>query len=533
MRSLHPVFTYAIIFSAIFLLHAPLLRLPYFWDEAGYYVPAARDLLLAHSLIPHSTLSSAHPPLVLVWLALWWKLSGFTPAVTRTAMLMVAPLCLLGTFRLARTVANTSVALGSTVALALYPVFFAQSSMAQLDVAAAAFSVWALTCYFEDRLAMSAVMLCVAVLCKETALITAIAIAGWHLGWRILGRKSESEFAPPPRALAWIVALVAAPAAVLVAWYGFHYAKTGYVFGSPEFFSYNVSSTVQPLRIVLAFIKRVWQLVGYMNMFVLTLAAFAAMTLLEPRLLSTGARETRPRIELRSQGVMGAVIAAYVIALSLVGGAVLARYMLPVVPLMIILCVSTLWRRVRHWAGAMLIVYAAFAVGLVVNPPYVFAPEDNLAYRDYVLLHKRAATFLDERFARSRVLTAWPATDELSHPYLGYTKVAIPVVAIENFSAPELLGVARDNSLYDVAVVFSTKYEPSRDLARLIPGFEALQTRFFGFHRDLPADVAAQLLGGRVIYSDARHGQWIAVIEIERPENATMPLRPSLPKRRG
>ena len=24
----------------------PLLRLPYFWDEAGYYIPAARDLLL-------------------------------------------------------------------------------------------------------------------------------------------------------------------------------------------------------------------------------------------------------------------------------------------------------------------------------------------------------------------------------------------------------------------------------------------------------------------------------------------------------
>jgi hypothetical protein len=26
---------FAIIFAFIFLLHAPLLRLPYFWDEAG------------------------------------------------------------------------------------------------------------------------------------------------------------------------------------------------------------------------------------------------------------------------------------------------------------------------------------------------------------------------------------------------------------------------------------------------------------------------------------------------------------------
>ncbi|HVZ16112.1 MAG TPA: hypothetical protein VG897_03270, partial [Terriglobales bacterium] len=33
----------AIIFLGLLLLHAPLLSLPYFWDEAGYYVPAARD----------------------------------------------------------------------------------------------------------------------------------------------------------------------------------------------------------------------------------------------------------------------------------------------------------------------------------------------------------------------------------------------------------------------------------------------------------------------------------------------------------
>jgi len=55
---------FAVILLVIFLLHVPLLRLPYFWDEAGYYVPAARDILLTASFIPHSTVSNAHPPLV-------------------------------------------------------------------------------------------------------------------------------------------------------------------------------------------------------------------------------------------------------------------------------------------------------------------------------------------------------------------------------------------------------------------------------------------------------------------------------------
>jgi len=102
--SLHPALIFAAIFVVIFLLHAPLLRLPYFWDEAGYYVPAARDLLLHGSLIPHTTVSNAHPPLVMAWLALWWKVVGYAPAVTRAAMLVFAAFSLLGVFRLAEVV---------------------------------------------------------------------------------------------------------------------------------------------------------------------------------------------------------------------------------------------------------------------------------------------------------------------------------------------------------------------------------------------------------------------------------------------
>ena len=115
-------------FAALMALHAPLLRLPYFWDEAGYYVPAARDLLLTGSLIPHSTVSNAHPPLVMAYLALWWKVAGFAPMVTRTAMLLAASFALLGLFRLAQSVANSEVAVATTILTAIYPVFFSQSS---------------------------------------------------------------------------------------------------------------------------------------------------------------------------------------------------------------------------------------------------------------------------------------------------------------------------------------------------------------------------------------------------------------------
>ena len=188
------LFAFSLIFTSLFLLHAPLLRLPYFWDEAGYFVPAARDLLLTGSLIPHTTLSNAHPPLVMLWLAFWWKYSGFTPAVTRTAMLLVAAFALLGVWRLARRVANNQVAVATVVCTALYPVFFTQSSMAHLDMMVCALTIWGLAMYVERRPVATVVFLALAPLAKETAIITPMALLGWELLCPLLtGKQWQGE----------------------------------------------------------------------------------------------------------------------------------------------------------------------------------------------------------------------------------------------------------------------------------------------------------------------------------------------------
>src|SRR2546423_9731520 len=138
-----------LIFAALFLLHLTLINLPYYWDEAGYFIPAARDIYAERSFIPHSTLSNAHPPLVMAYLALAWELFGFRIAVARTGMLLVSALALTGVFRLAERVSNARVAAATVVCTALYPVFFAQSSLAHLDMMVAALSVWGLVLYLS------------------------------------------------------------------------------------------------------------------------------------------------------------------------------------------------------------------------------------------------------------------------------------------------------------------------------------------------------------------------------------------------
>src|SRR5664279_271278 len=186
------LFAYALIFTFLFVTHAPLLRLPYFWDEAGYYIPAARDLLLTGSLIPHTTLSNAHPPLLMLWLAFWWKYSGFTPAVTRIAMLLVAGFALLGVWRLAHRVANEQAAVATVICTALYPVFFTQSSMAHLDMMVCALTIWGLAMYVERRPVATVVFLALAPMAKETAILIPMALLGWELLCPLLAGVNSS-----------------------------------------------------------------------------------------------------------------------------------------------------------------------------------------------------------------------------------------------------------------------------------------------------------------------------------------------------
>src|SRR5215469_5285883 len=180
-----------VLFAVLLIVsHAPLLRLPYFWDEAGYYIPAARDLL-AGSLIPHSTPSNAHPPLVLAWLALGWKIFGQHPIVTRSTMLLLVAFSLVGFLRLARTVSNNAVAVASTSLMAVYPVFFAQSSLAQIDLPAAGLTFWALEAYVRRRSTAMTLWFSFAALAKETAILIPIALFLWELLKSLLSENSH------------------------------------------------------------------------------------------------------------------------------------------------------------------------------------------------------------------------------------------------------------------------------------------------------------------------------------------------------
>jgi hypothetical protein len=164
----------------------------------------------------------------------------------------------------------------------------------------------------------------------------------------------------------------------------------------------------------------------------------------------------------------------------------------------------------------------AFVVQLFVPPPYRIAPEDTLLYRDYVLLHKAAADELSTRYPDARVLTAWPASDELTRPFLGYVKQPLTVVRIENFSPLEMDRASQATDQFDVAYLFTTKWQPPHPWLRALAFGNALQERFFDYHEDLGPQRAADLLGGRIVKYRNRDNEWTALIAIEKIENAAI-----------
>jgi len=514
---------FPVIFAALYASHFSFLRLPYYWDEAGYYIPAAWDFFRTGSLIPVSTLTNAHPPLPSIYLALWWKFSDFLPEVTREAVLIVAAAGLLAVWRLAQRLAESGeVAFWTVVLTGLYPVWFAQSTLAHADIFAATCTLWGLVYALPDgerRPPVAAAWFMAAVLCKETAIVIPITLA--------LVAVVEGMLSSPVRKRRWIeAAWLVSCILPLLGWYAWHFAKTGFVFGNPVYLKYNAQANLEPLRVLAAFGHRLLHLFAHMNMFVPVLLTLAAL-MLRPRLDAEG-RE-RPQISEASMRRIFIVLLVNALFFSVLGGALLTRYLLPMYPLVLVVAVSTFYRRVPFWQSLAVLSAAAFVVGLFVNPPYRFAPEDNLEYARVVRMHLAGIAQLNKRFPGSTVLSAWPVTDELTKPELGYLKTPFEVDKLEDFTAEQIDKAAEEPGRYTTALVFSTKYDPPSLPLSLGPKSEEMDRRYFGLHHDLPPEAIAMRLRGSLVWQEENHGQWIALIRFNRQFEA-LAQRPQSPR---
>jgi 4-amino-4-deoxy-L-arabinose transferase-like glycosyltransferase len=535
---------YALIFAAVVLSHLTLLRLPYYWDEGGYYIPAALDFYHYGWLVPHYT--NAHPPLPNVLLGTLWHITGVHILATRLFVCAFAAAGLLAVFRLTQRLLDAPAAVAVTLLTAVYPIWFAQSTLAHADIFAAAFTLWALALYLPpgfggglglgDQLRvvsselrvkawMVAALFSLAVLSKETAIVQPAALAALPLGCLLRDRRSA---ALRREHLRWLAALVF-PVVPLAAWYVYHHHATGFTFGNPEYLRYNATANLTAGHIWQAIRYRFLHLFWQRNIWLPILLALACLFL--PRRQGLG-----PRAQ-GSEGILGPkpwalnplalrtialLIAANWLFFSVLGGALLTRYLLPVYPLILLVCVDTWRARTRLWPVFAAITAAAFVSALWINPPTSFAPEDTLTYRDMIVVHQEAIDFVATHYPGATVLTAWPVSADLFRPELGYVRTPIHAFSIENFARPEIEKAAQEPGEYDTAIVFTTHFTTPSFRRWLLAHPNSPGGQEFNRTRDLTPIEIALMLGGTVVWQDDREGEWAAVLRFPRSYEARL-----------
>ena len=483
---------YALLATFLILAHGPLLRLPFYWDEIGQFIPASLDLFRIHALIPVSTVPNVHPPGVMAYLALFWNFFGYSIVATRIAMLLVAAAGALITFLLAIELSRGAMGTPAFAALALLcisPLFFAQAMLAQLDMPAMCLSLLALLLFLQNRVRASVIACAVLVLVKETGLIVPAILGAWTLAE---GRNKAEKLRaawflfPLPGLLLWLVAL--------------HHA-TGHWLGNAQFTTYNVFEPLHPVTFVLALARRIYYLFVGTGHFIGTIAVIWAW-------------RRMPLLRDRPWRIAGSFVLAQMVAVSALGGAVLERYLLPALPIVYIAFATSLGAllpKMRKIAlGALL---ACLTAANFVNPLYPFPFENNLAFASFVGLEQDAADAVSLGGLAipggGRVATAFPVANALRNPEFGFVQRAFRVDEVDNFSRSEVEMLKTQAP--DFVVVYRREWDPLGLLN--VTAVRNFFMRHYGYEPELSAEEIASALSMRVARAWERRGLTMQLLE--------------------
>jgi hypothetical protein len=490
-RQLVPAASYLFFFfvftGVILVLHWPYLRLPYFWDEMGQFVPAARDIIRDGAWIPHSAAPNVHPPGVMAYVALVWRVASFSISATRLAMLLIAAFGLLFVFLLGIELGRPRRAVSALLVPALLlfsPLFYTQAMLAQLDMPAMVLTALALLLFLRQH--------CVAAACVSTLLVlvreTGIVVAALFLFWLVIRERRLRE-----------ASYFLAPFVALGVWLFILKRATGHWLGDPEFATFNLAYSLNPARAGSALVRRLYYLFVAEFRWVGTLWIVNACR--KSQLFATP-----------QWALVGLFAAAQVLLFSLFGGATLDRYLLPALPIFYIAAIAawallpSLWRT----AGLSLLLIGLMA-GLFWDfppSPFVYSLEDDLAMVDFVHVQQEAANFLEDHWAQRRVASVWPLTQALSDPAFGYVRKPFPTMEISDFHVANMAAI--DPGEIDALVVYARPWNLPWTVIHWAP-LMAIQRNYYGYEPEIDAAQIRERFGFVRVARWQRHRQWIEV----------------------
>jgi hypothetical protein len=292
--------------------------------------------------------------------------------------------------------------------------------------------------------------------------------------------------------------LALAPLLVVGNWVAYVWLSTGRPFGDSSYTEYNVFYPLHPVRLAYGVLRRISYL-GLENLHFVPLGVL----LLRWKQVGFGPL----------WAPVATACAVHTLLVTVTGGAVLERYLLPVLPVLYTAYaagMSTLTTVLRNTVIAVSC-FGLLAM-LFVNPPWPYALENNLAMTDFVEAQSSVARLVEARLSRSRITTAWPLTDALRKPYLGYVEAPIAAVRpVEDFSIERLQSLSWERG--DVLVLFARSWRPDYGLNSW-PWAKALMRRYFRLPDEAGLMDVKDLQGLKPLIGFEQRGFWVEILVV-------------------
>lgn len=398
-------FVFSLLVIMVFICKAGIINQPFHWDALLHVGYALR---LAYEHVLPARISG----LLFFFLALCYKLFGFSVPLTHIIIFVLSSVTLLFTYKLACYLADQHIACGSALLLFFSPLFFAQTGIINPAIPATCLGVLCVYYFFKRQFFQYGIFFILACFAIENLVFMFIPllIVSYVQG----GARSKKSY---------IFLKTVTPFLII-----FLFLSLSAFYGDfPPLQFYIQRITISSFLDTLIGVK-----VVFTDFILKHILAFYCLCLAPLYLIIKKQEKNTQQLRMKYLFLFLIIFIVSFLALFVLYPYYLIRHWLPVYPFMAIaasylLGKSLAKKRAAYYAAVLAMIiyslYASYRPFASDEPAGSGAiMEANMSYLNVVKSHKMMAEYLEQKYPEKTIAAFWPMSSELSNPALGYVQ---------------------------------------------------------------------------------------------------------------